>query len=144
MLVASLIAAVLAAVLLRRRNTVYRRLYEAENTDADNDGIPDVHQHDTAAEGTTARPGPVADSLLTLLPAGLAMAVGSPARSANTGVRPRRDSLAIYAAPPIPGLAYMAVPSLTLPPRPRSTGCERPSKELQTAVPGHAATLGKN
>lgn len=54
-LVASLIAAVLAAILLRRRNTVYRRLYEAETLDADNDGIPDIYQHDTAAEGTAAR-----------------------------------------------------------------------------------------
>ncbi len=40
--------------------------------------------------------------------------------------------------------ADVAVPSLTLPPRPRSTGYERPSKELQTAVPDHAATLGKD
>ncbi|WP_331747336.1 Na+/H+ antiporter NhaA (plasmid) [Streptomyces sp. NBC_00853] len=54
-LVASLIAAVLAAILLKRRNTVYRRLYEAETLDADNDGIPDIYQHDTAAEGTAAR-----------------------------------------------------------------------------------------
>ncbi|MFG2335552.1 Na+/H+ antiporter NhaA [Streptomyces yangpuensis] len=53
-LVASLIAAVLAAILLRRRNTVYRRLYEAENLDADSDGIPDIYQHDTAAEDTAA------------------------------------------------------------------------------------------
>ncbi|MFD8889969.1 hypothetical protein [Streptomyces sp. NPDC059566] len=37
----------------------------------------------------------------------------------------------------------LAVPSLTLSPRPRSTGWERSSKELQTAVPDHAATLGK-
>lgn len=55
-LVASLNAAVLAAILLRRRNTVYRRLYEAENLDADHDGIPDIYQHDTAKpEGTAAR-----------------------------------------------------------------------------------------
>ncbi|MBT2546489.1 Na+/H+ antiporter NhaA [Streptomyces sp. ISL-44] len=46
-LVASLVAAVLAAILLRRRNTVYRGMYEAENVDADNDGIPDIYQHDT-------------------------------------------------------------------------------------------------
>ncbi|MFE2547387.1 polyphosphate kinase 2 [Streptomyces sp. NPDC059355] len=38
--------------------------------------------------------------------------------------------------------ADVAVPSLTLPPRPPSTGYQRPSKELQTAVPDHAATLG--
>nr|WSX53095.1 hypothetical protein OG409_31745 [Streptomyces sp. NBC_00974] len=36
----------------------------------------------------------------------------------------------------------VALPSLTLPPRPASTGYERPPKELQTAVPDHAATLG--
>ncbi|MDX2389437.1 MULTISPECIES: polyphosphate kinase 2 [unclassified Streptomyces] len=40
--------------------------------------------------------------------------------------------------------ADVAPPSLTLPPRPPSTGYERPSKELQTAVPDHAATLGRD
>ncbi|MEU9802780.1 Na+/H+ antiporter NhaA [Streptomyces sp. NPDC051000] len=55
-LVASLIAAILAAILLRRRNAVYRRLYEAENLDADHDGIPDIYQHDTTGpEGAAAR-----------------------------------------------------------------------------------------
>ncbi|MCX5338316.1 Na+/H+ antiporter NhaA [Streptomyces sp. NBC_00140] len=43
-LIASVLAALLAAVLLRRRNTIYRRLYEAENLDADADGIPDIYQ----------------------------------------------------------------------------------------------------
>lgn len=43
-LIASVLAALLAAALLRRRNTIYRRLYEAENLDADADGIPDIHQ----------------------------------------------------------------------------------------------------
>lgn len=38
--------------------------------------------------------------------------------------------------------ADVALPSLTLPSRPRSRGYERPSKELQTPVPDHAATLG--
>ncbi|MFH8892973.1 Na+/H+ antiporter NhaA [Streptomyces sp. NPDC017949] len=47
-LIASLTAAVLAAILLRRRNATYKRLYEEENVDADNDGIPDIYQHDTA------------------------------------------------------------------------------------------------
>jgi NhaA family Na+:H+ antiporter len=28
------------------RNRVYRRIFEEENRDADNDGIPDVHQAD--------------------------------------------------------------------------------------------------
>ncbi|MFJ7263632.1 Na+/H+ antiporter NhaA [Streptomyces globosus] len=51
-LVGSLIAAVLAAVLLRRRNGIYRRLYEEETLDADADGIPDIYQR-------TAEPGAV-------------------------------------------------------------------------------------
>ncbi|WP_327419550.1 polyphosphate kinase 2 [Streptomyces sp. NBC_01233] len=38
----------------------------------------------------------------------------------------------------------VALPMLTLPPRPPSTGYQRPSKELQNAVPDHAATLGKD
>ncbi|MET9693441.1 polyphosphate kinase 2 [Streptomyces sp. NPDC006514] len=37
----------------------------------------------------------------------------------------------------------VALPSLTLPSRPPSTGYQRPSKELQNAVPDHASTLGK-
>ncbi|WP_420717885.1 Na+/H+ antiporter NhaA [Streptomyces sp. H27-S2] len=47
-LVASLTAAVLAAVLLRRRNKVYRRLYDEETLDADADGIPDIYQRTLA------------------------------------------------------------------------------------------------
>ncbi|WSQ15228.1 Na+/H+ antiporter NhaA [Streptomyces sp. NBC_01231] len=43
-LIASLTAALIAALLLRRRNTVYRRLYEEENIDEDADGIPDIYQ----------------------------------------------------------------------------------------------------
>ncbi|MFE5753410.1 Na+/H+ antiporter NhaA [Streptomyces massasporeus] len=43
-LIASLTAALLATLLLRRRNAVYRRLYEEENLDEDADGIPDVYQ----------------------------------------------------------------------------------------------------
>ncbi|WP_328764530.1 polyphosphate kinase 2 [Streptomyces sp. NBC_00272] len=37
----------------------------------------------------------------------------------------------------------VALPPLVLPSRPPSTGYERPPKELQTVVPDHAATLGK-
>ncbi|WP_370417642.1 Na+/H+ antiporter NhaA [Streptomyces sp. QH1-20] len=48
-LVASLTAAALAAVLLRRRNAVYRRLCQEETVDADGDGIPDIYQ---SAPGT--------------------------------------------------------------------------------------------
>jgi NhaA family Na+:H+ antiporter len=40
----SVTAAVLASVVLRARNRVYRRLCEAEERDADGDGVPDVHQ----------------------------------------------------------------------------------------------------
>ena len=38
------LAALLAAVLLRARNRVYRRLCEAEEQDSDHDGTPDVYE----------------------------------------------------------------------------------------------------
>jgi len=40
----SLIAALLATVILRARNRTYRRLYERESVDANADGIPDVYE----------------------------------------------------------------------------------------------------
>ncbi|MDH2430215.1 Na+/H+ antiporter NhaA [Sphaerisporangium sp. TRM90804] len=40
----SLIAALLAAVILALRNRVYRRVAEAEAADSDGDGVPDVYQ----------------------------------------------------------------------------------------------------
>ncbi|MFI1990974.1 Na+/H+ antiporter NhaA [Actinoplanes sp. NPDC020271] len=43
-LLGSLIAAVLAAVVLRARDRTYRRIHEAEQVDHDNDDIPDVYQ----------------------------------------------------------------------------------------------------
>ncbi|MCT4354649.1 Na+/H+ antiporter NhaA [Streptomyces sp. Je 1-79] len=43
-LIGSLTAAALATVLLRRRNRVYKRLYEDEERDDDADGIPDIYQ----------------------------------------------------------------------------------------------------
>jgi Na+:H+ antiporter, NhaA family len=43
-LLGSLLAAMLAAAVLRIRNTVYRRLCQAEERDADADGIPDIYQ----------------------------------------------------------------------------------------------------
>ncbi|MFD3659947.1 Na+/H+ antiporter NhaA [Streptomyces sp. NPDC058659] len=49
-LVGSLIAAALAAVLLRRRNRIYKQLWEDEERDDDADGIPDIYQ-------SGARPG---------------------------------------------------------------------------------------
>ncbi|OEJ21907.1 Na+/H+ antiporter NhaA [Streptomyces agglomeratus] len=46
-LIGSLIAAGLAALLIKRRNVIYRRLYEEENRDDDHDGIPDIYQRTT-------------------------------------------------------------------------------------------------
>jgi NhaA family Na+:H+ antiporter len=43
-LVGSVIAGMLAAVLLLSRNAVYRRIAEAETADADHDGVPDIYQ----------------------------------------------------------------------------------------------------
>ncbi|OCC11474.1 Na+/H+ antiporter NhaA [Streptomyces sp. PTY087I2] len=43
-LLASLLSAVVAAALLRRRNRLYRQLSEAEDVDSDADGIPDIYQ----------------------------------------------------------------------------------------------------
>ncbi|MFD1825669.1 MULTISPECIES: Na+/H+ antiporter NhaA [Mumia] len=40
----SVVAALLATVLLRLRNRRYRRLYEEETRDTDHDGVPDVYQ----------------------------------------------------------------------------------------------------
>jgi len=46
-LVGSLVAALLATVILRSRNRYYGRLADAENADTDEDGIPDVYQTGT-------------------------------------------------------------------------------------------------
>lgn len=48
-LTGSLIAALCATVLLKIRNTRYRRLVEAEERDDDLDGIPDVYEEDDPA-----------------------------------------------------------------------------------------------
>ncbi|MEU6817368.1 Na+/H+ antiporter NhaA [Streptomyces sp. NPDC046860] len=48
-LVGSLIAAICATVLLKVRNTKYRRLCEDEERDEDLDGIPDVYEQDDPA-----------------------------------------------------------------------------------------------
>ncbi len=45
-LTASLLAAALAAVILRARNKRYRRIEAEEATDSDHDGVPDVYQHE--------------------------------------------------------------------------------------------------
>ncbi len=46
-LLGSLLAALLATVVLRIRNTVYRRICQAEERDVNADGIPDVYQRGT-------------------------------------------------------------------------------------------------
>ncbi|QTG82748.1 Na+/H+ antiporter NhaA [Arthrobacter crystallopoietes] len=48
-LVASLLAALLATVVLRARNRHYRRIEAEEKIDADHDGVPDVYQRDADA-----------------------------------------------------------------------------------------------
>ena len=51
-LVGSLAAACLAAVVLRMRNRVYRRICEAEERDDDRDGVPDVFEGDVPESGS--------------------------------------------------------------------------------------------
>lgn len=46
-LLGSLLAAGVAALLVKRRNTIYRKLWEAEHLDEDADGIPDIYQRGT-------------------------------------------------------------------------------------------------
>ncbi|WP_244176987.1 Na+/H+ antiporter NhaA [Streptomyces albus] len=48
-LIGSLISAVAAGVLLKLRNNKYRRLYEEENLDEDESGIPDVYERNDPA-----------------------------------------------------------------------------------------------
>ncbi|MES5819771.1 Na+/H+ antiporter NhaA [Streptomyces sp. RG80] len=43
-LLGSLLAAAVAALLIKRRNGIYRRLWEDETRDEDADGIPDIYQ----------------------------------------------------------------------------------------------------
>ncbi|WP_007023755.1 Na+/H+ antiporter NhaA [Saccharomonospora iraqiensis] len=52
----SLLAALLATVILRLRNRVYRRIHEEETRDEDRDGIPDVYQEPSPADGAPGRP----------------------------------------------------------------------------------------
>ena len=42
-LAGSLLAALLAAIVLRARNRHYRSVFELETADADHDGVPDVY-----------------------------------------------------------------------------------------------------
>ena len=52
-LTGSIIASLLAGVILKSRDRVYRRIEEAERMDTDQDGIPDVYEH--AERGGDAR-----------------------------------------------------------------------------------------
>ncbi len=56
-LVGSILAATLAAIVLRRRNAVYRRIHEDETRDDDGDGIPDLYEADARAASGTTDPG---------------------------------------------------------------------------------------
>lgn len=53
--VGSLLAAGMAALLVKRRNSIYRRLWEAEHLDEDADGIPDISQRGTGPSGARRR-----------------------------------------------------------------------------------------
>ncbi|HYO38945.1 MAG TPA: hypothetical protein VER39_04745 [Nocardioidaceae bacterium] len=44
MLTGSVLAGLVAAVIVKGRDRVYRRIAEAEAADADQDGVPDVYQ----------------------------------------------------------------------------------------------------
>ena len=60
-LVGSVTAAALAAVVLRLRNRVYRQITLEEERDDDGDGVPDCFQHEPAEAGSgppTWRAGP--------------------------------------------------------------------------------------
>ncbi|MEU6646372.1 Na+/H+ antiporter NhaA [Saccharomonospora sp. NPDC046836] len=53
----SLLAALIATVVLRLRNRVYRRISEEETRDENADGIPDVYQEEDTAAGTDSQAG---------------------------------------------------------------------------------------
>jgi len=50
-LTGSLLAALLAAVVLRARNRHYRSVFEMETADSDHDGVPDVYQETSRRDG---------------------------------------------------------------------------------------------
>ncbi|MDK1342367.1 Na+/H+ antiporter NhaA [Streptomyces sp. 378] len=56
-LLASLIAAAVAALLVKRRNGIYRRLWEEETRDEDADGIPDIYQRSSPGRGNVTGDG---------------------------------------------------------------------------------------
>jgi NhaA family Na+:H+ antiporter len=55
-LTGTILAAALAAVILRLRNRTYKRMYEEERADFDRDGIPDVYQRETVDDRADHKP----------------------------------------------------------------------------------------
>ena len=55
-LTGTLLAALVATVILRLRNRRYKRIYEDERADFDRDGIPDVYQRETVDDRAEHRP----------------------------------------------------------------------------------------
>jgi Na+:H+ antiporter, NhaA family len=55
-LTGTVLAALLATVILRLRNRRYKRIYEVEQADFDADGIPDVYQRETVDDRAVHRP----------------------------------------------------------------------------------------
>ncbi|MGY1762513.1 Na+/H+ antiporter NhaA [Geodermatophilus sp. SYSU D00779] len=55
-LTGTLLAALLATVVLRLRNRRYKRIYEDERADVDRDGVPDVYQRETVDDRAEHRP----------------------------------------------------------------------------------------
>jgi Na+:H+ antiporter, NhaA family len=51
-LTASLLAALLATIVLRYRNGVYRRIHERERVDRDHDDVPDVYEEEAREQGS--------------------------------------------------------------------------------------------
>jgi NhaA family Na+:H+ antiporter len=49
---ASLLAALLATVVLRYRNAVHRRIHERERVDRDHDDVPDVYEQEAREQGS--------------------------------------------------------------------------------------------
>jgi NhaA family Na+:H+ antiporter len=55
-LTGTILAALFATVILRLRNRTYKRIYEDEQADFDQDGIPDVYQRETVDDRAEHRP----------------------------------------------------------------------------------------
>ncbi|HWN26766.1 MAG TPA: Na+/H+ antiporter NhaA [Actinomycetospora sp.] len=51
-LTASLLAALLSTIVLRYRNSVYRRIHERERVDLDHDDVPDVYEQEAREQGS--------------------------------------------------------------------------------------------